>query len=320
LLSRPSSVRRIGVQASHRGAISDRPGVPQDRLVVHRTGSADLPLHGGRVPSWLAERMSRLGRVISEAIVLEYGRDELLRRLAHPFWFQSFGAVMGMDWHSSGITTAVLGTLKRGLAPIASELGIHVCGGVATSRDVRRSSCAPSASVSGIDGNGLAETSRLVAKVDSAAVQDGFALLPARLHRHRRREVGGGPARDESREPQGAALSLAVRRSARLLRRPARGDRGSQRGRHREPRRRARDALTPCQLDLLAAGPDRVLAALRRPENELELEPTPRQRSLPTSSCRRATTCVRATWSLAGSMAPWRRQPIGRRRISPTFC
>src|SRR5471030_3246837 len=95
----------------------------------HRTGSANLPLHGGRVPPWLSTRMAALGRVIAEAIVYEYGRDELLRRLAHPFWFQSFGAVMGMDWHSSGITTSVIGALKRGLAPIQGELGIYVCGG-----------------------------------------------------------------------------------------------------------------------------------------------------------------------------------------------
>src|ERR1700684_2599531 len=97
--------------------------------MARRTGSADLPLHGGRVPLWLAGRMSRLGAVISEAIVHAYGRDELLRRLAHPFWFQSFGAVMGMDWHSSGITTSVIGALKRGLEPLSGELGLHVCGG-----------------------------------------------------------------------------------------------------------------------------------------------------------------------------------------------
>jgi len=81
--------------------------------MARRAGSADLPLHGGRVPKWLADRMTRLGAVMSEAIVHHYGRDELLRRLAHPFWFQSFGAVMGMDWHSSGITTSVIGALKR---------------------------------------------------------------------------------------------------------------------------------------------------------------------------------------------------------------
>src|SRR5712672_357717 len=97
--------------------------------MAHRAGSADLPLHGGRVPKWLGDRMTRLGTVITEAIVHEYGRDELLHRLAHPFWFQCFGAVMGMDWHSSGITTSVVGALKRGLAPIQHELGIYVCGG-----------------------------------------------------------------------------------------------------------------------------------------------------------------------------------------------
>src|SRR5438477_3662856 len=132
-----------------------------------RTGSASLPLHGGRVPEWLASRMSRLGRVIAEAIVLEYGRDELLRRLAHPFWFQSFGAVMGMDWHSSGITTSVLGALKRGLAPVEQELGVHVCGG--RGRHSRRTPAELLAIGErvGIDGDGLAATSRLVAKVDS---------------------------------------------------------------------------------------------------------------------------------------------------------
>ena len=97
--------------------------------MTRRSGSADLPLHGGRVPPWLADRMTRLGAVITQAIVHHYGRDEFLRRLAHPFWFQSFGAVMGMDWHSSGITTSVIGALKRGLTPLRDELGIHVCGG-----------------------------------------------------------------------------------------------------------------------------------------------------------------------------------------------
>ena len=97
--------------------------------MIARSGRADLPLHSGRVPPWLAERMAALGAIICQAIVHHYGRDEFLRRLSHPFWFQSFGAVMGMDWHSSGITTSVIGALKRGLAPIGNELGIHVCGG-----------------------------------------------------------------------------------------------------------------------------------------------------------------------------------------------
>ena len=142
----------------------------------HRGGSADLPLHGGRVPKWLGERMTRLGAVISEAIVHEYGRDELLRRLAHPFWFQAFGAVMGMDWHSSGITTSVLGALKRGLNPLAGELGIHVCGGRGKhSRQTPQELVAIGDRI-GFDGAQLAQASRLVAKVDSAAVQDGFDL------------------------------------------------------------------------------------------------------------------------------------------------
>jgi len=141
-----------------------------------RAGSADLPLHGGRVPKWLGERMTRLGAVITEAIVLEYGRDELLRRLAHPFWFQSFGAVMGMDWHSSGITTSVIGALKRGLTPLSGELGIHVCGGRGNhSRQTPHELLAIGDRV-GLDGTALAKASRLVAKVDSAAVQDGFDL------------------------------------------------------------------------------------------------------------------------------------------------
>lgn len=141
-----------------------------------RSGSADLPLHGGRVPRWLADRMTRLGAVMCEAIVQAYGRDELLRRLAHPFWFQSFGAVMGMDWHSSGITTSVIGALKRGLTPLSGELGLHVCGGRG-----RHSRATPTELLAigerlGLDGAALAQASRMVAKVDSAAVQDGFDL------------------------------------------------------------------------------------------------------------------------------------------------
>jgi uncharacterized protein len=144
--------------------------------MAQRSGSANLPLHGGRVPRWLADRMTRLGAVMSEAIVHHYGRDELLRRLAHPFWFQSFGAVMGMDWHSSGITTSVIGALKRGLAPLAPELGIHVCGGRG-----RHSRATPQELVAigdrvGFDGADLARASRLVAKVDNSAVQDGYQL------------------------------------------------------------------------------------------------------------------------------------------------
>jgi hypothetical protein len=144
--------------------------------MARRAGSADLPLHGGHVPHWLADRMTRLGAVMSEAIVHHYGRDELLRRLANPFWFQSFGAVMGMDWHSSGITTSVIGALKRGLKPLRNELGIHVCGGRGKHSRQTPQELKDIGDRVGFDGAALAQASRLVAKVDSAAVQDGFDL------------------------------------------------------------------------------------------------------------------------------------------------
>jgi hypothetical protein len=120
--------------------------------------------------------MTRLGAVMSEAIVIHYGRDELLRRLAHPFWFQSFGAVMGMDWHSSGITTSVIGALKRGLAPLERELGLRVCGGRGKHSRQTPAELVAAGERAGFDGAALARSSRLVAKVDSAAVQDGFDL------------------------------------------------------------------------------------------------------------------------------------------------
>ncbi|WP_454783340.1 DUF763 domain-containing protein [Legionella sp. WA2022007384] len=144
--------------------------------MAHKTGSANLPLHYGRVPTWLADRMAKLGAIICQAIIHHYGRDEILRRLSNPFWFQSFGAVMGMDWHSSGITTSVIGALKRGLTPLAHELGVHVCGGRGKySRQTPQELISIGTKV-GFDGQQLAQCSRLVAKVDSAAVQDGFDL------------------------------------------------------------------------------------------------------------------------------------------------
>ena len=144
--------------------------------MIKRTGSADLPLHGGRVPAWLGQRMSALGAVITQAIVHHYGRDEFLQRLSHPFWFQSFGAVMGMDWHSSGVTTSVIGALKRGLGPLSEELGIHVCGGRGQHSRRTPDELGWLGERIGLDGTKLIRASRLVAKVDSAAVQDGFDL------------------------------------------------------------------------------------------------------------------------------------------------
>ena len=144
--------------------------------MAQRTGSANLPLHYGKVPLWLSERMAKLGAVMSQAIIHHYGKDEFLRRLANPFWFQSFGAVMGMDWHSSGITTSVLGALKRGLSPLAHELGVYVCGGRGKYSRQTPNELINIGSQVGFNGQELAQTSRLVAKVDSAAVQDGFDL------------------------------------------------------------------------------------------------------------------------------------------------
>src|SRR3978361_272870 len=144
--------------------------------MAKRSGSATLPLHGGSVPPWLATRMSLLGAVITQAIIHHYGRDEFLQRLSHPFWFQSFGAVMGMDWHSSGITTSVIGALKRGLGPLSDELGVHVCGGRGQHSRKTPDELRLLGERIGFDGAKLIRASRLVAKVDSAAVQDGFDL------------------------------------------------------------------------------------------------------------------------------------------------
>lgn len=141
-----------------------------------RTGVADLPLHTGTVPKWLADRMRDLGRLIAESIVENYGKKEFLVRLSDPLWFQSFGAVMGMDWHSSGITTSVMYALKRGLNPIARDLGIYVCGGRGKYSRETPNELMMIADKTGVDGNYLKRTSSLCAKVDNTAVQDGFQL------------------------------------------------------------------------------------------------------------------------------------------------
>ena len=143
---------------------------------MKRSGFADLPLHGGRVPQWLAERMTRLGTAITESILLHYGHAEFLSRLSDPFWFQAFGSVMGMDWHSSGITTSVMSALKRGLNPRAAELGLYVCGGRgrqsrSTPDELRRV-----ADERNLNGEELARTSRLTAKIDNNCIADGFQI------------------------------------------------------------------------------------------------------------------------------------------------
>jgi len=141
-----------------------------------RSGTADLPLHYGRVPPWLADRMARMGRAITEAIIEEYGLSEWLYRISDPLWFQSLGAVMGMDWHSSGITTSVVGALKRGLQPIAKDLGLYICGGRGKHSRNTPAELMVVGEKTGLDGKKLVRFSRLSAKVDNTAVQDGFQI------------------------------------------------------------------------------------------------------------------------------------------------
>jgi hypothetical protein len=143
---------------------------------MKRSGYADLPLHGGRVPVWLAERMQKLGTAISESILYHYGSAEFLSRLSDPFWFQALGSVMGMDWHSSGITTSVMGALKRGLNPRAHELGIHICGGRGRHSRSTPDELRVVAEKRSLDGEALVTTSRLTAKVDNNAIADGFQI------------------------------------------------------------------------------------------------------------------------------------------------
>ncbi len=143
---------------------------------MQRSGHADLPLHGGRVPAWLADRMTRLGTAISESILMHYGASELLSRLSDPFWFQALGSVMGMDWHSSGITTSVVGALKRGLNPRADELGIYICGGRGRHSRKTPDELRAIGEKTGLDGDALARTSRLTARIDNNAIADGFQI------------------------------------------------------------------------------------------------------------------------------------------------
>jgi uncharacterized protein len=143
---------------------------------MKRSGVADLPLHGGRVPSWLAERMTKLGTAITETIIQDYGSSAFLSRLSDPFWFQALGSVMGMDWHSSGITTSVMGALKRGLAPRANELGIYVCGGRGRFSRNTPHELLSIANRRGFDGDALVRTSRLTARIDNNAIADGFQI------------------------------------------------------------------------------------------------------------------------------------------------
>ncbi len=143
---------------------------------MKKSGYTDLPLHYGKVPPWLASRMSKLGTLIIEALVSLFGKKEVLARLADPLWFQSLGCVLGMDWHSSGITTSVLGALKKGINPISNELGIYFCGGRGKHSRKTPEEITHLAQKLSLDGNQLVKCSKLSAKVDNTAIQDGFQL------------------------------------------------------------------------------------------------------------------------------------------------
>ena len=146
------------------------------KLYFDSSGYADLPLHYGHVPPWLAERMSLLGGAIIESIVMDYGRAEVLKKMSDPFWFQAMGCVMGMDWHSSGITTSVMGALKRAVNPKVNELGIYICGGKGKSSKKTPEEIIRFSNRTGTDGNALVRCSKLSAKIDNNAVQDGFQI------------------------------------------------------------------------------------------------------------------------------------------------
>ncbi|HEU4688575.1 MAG TPA: DUF763 domain-containing protein [Vicinamibacterales bacterium] len=143
---------------------------------MKRSGVADLPLHGGRVPPWLAVRMVTLGTAIAESVIYHYGRSALLARLSDPFWFQALGSVMGMDWHSSGITTSVMGALKKGLNPRSHELGVFICGGRGRQSRHTPQELREVAQRESLDGDALVRTSRLTARIDNNAVADGFQI------------------------------------------------------------------------------------------------------------------------------------------------
>ena len=146
------------------------------KLYFGRTGHADLPLHYGKVPPWLAQRMSLLGGAIIESIVFNYGKSKVLSQLSDPFWFQALGCVMGMDWHSSGITTSVMGALKKAINPKSKELGIYICGGKGKYSRETPNELMAIAQKTGLDGDELVRSSKLSAKVDNTAIQDGFQL------------------------------------------------------------------------------------------------------------------------------------------------
>ena len=138
---------------------------------------AQLPLHTGSAPPWLFDRMWRLAGAVTMAVVDEYGPAEMLRRLADPWWFQAFGCVLGFDWHSSGVTTVTCGAMKEAYKRFGADMGVHVAGGKGgTSRKTPHEIADVADRLALSHGNHLIFASKMSAKVDSAAVQDGYQL------------------------------------------------------------------------------------------------------------------------------------------------
>src|SRR5438132_6462984 len=159
----------------HVGSFRPHPSALIPSNMPH-TGFAHLPLHGGKAPRWLFDRMVQLSREIVVFVASEFGSDEVLRRLSDPYWFQAFGCVLGFDWHSSGVTTTVCGALKEGLRPVENELGIYVAGGKGTTSRKTPAEITAACERLGRDPQPLVYASKISAKVDNSAVQDGFQL------------------------------------------------------------------------------------------------------------------------------------------------
>jgi hypothetical protein len=143
---------------------------------AQRTGTANLPLHYGKAPRWLFDRMTKLAREITIAITTEYCPEEVLRRLSDPFWFQAFGCVLGYDWHSSGVTTTVCGAVKEGIKGLETDLGLFVAGGKGTTSRKTPSEIQNVGHLIKVDPLSLVYASRMSAKVDNSALQDGYQL------------------------------------------------------------------------------------------------------------------------------------------------
>lgn len=141
-----------------------------------KTGIAHLPLHSGKAPAWLFQRMKALSREIVFILIDAYGTEEMLRRLSDPFWFQAFGCVLGFDWHSSGVTTTVCGALKEGLKDREKEWGLYIAGGKGRTSRKTPQEIEAICEERSMDGAPLIYASRMSAKVDSAAVQDGYQI------------------------------------------------------------------------------------------------------------------------------------------------